>query len=859
MEKEKLSYRGMEIPVFNRQGDPLSPEQQKMILTIIDDFKVNDDIAMTDQSHPAIAIDGSGNFFITWEGYCNGNYDVFARRFNSSGTPQDSNFMVNDDAGTAQQHYPAIAVDALGNFVITWQDYRNGNYDIYAQRFNSSGTAQGSNFKVNTDAGTALQDIPAIATDGSGNFVITWGDYRNSNGDIYAQRYNSSGTAQGSNFKVNDDVGTAGQAYPAIAIDYSGSFIITWEDYRNGNGDIYAQRYNSSGAAQGSNFKVNTDFGTALQYVPAIAIDGSGNFIITWQDYRNSGGDIYAQRFNSSGAPQGSNFMVNSDAGTAAQQYPAIALDGSGDFVITWDDERNGVEDIYAQRYNSSGTPQGANFKVNDDTINIGQYFPRIASEASGNFVITWQDWRNYNYDIYAQRYNFSGTPQGSNFEVNNDTVIADQFSPVIAVDDSGDFVLSWYDGRNGNSDIIAQCYNSSGTPQGVNFQVNIDAGTAPQAYPAIAVSHTGNFIITWEDYLNGNWDIYAQRYNSSGTPLSSIFKVNTDPGTAAQYVPSIAIDGSGDFVITWQDYRNSNWDIYAQRYNSSGTPQGSNFKVNNDPGTSGQFVPVIARDSSGNFVISWEDYRNGNLDIYAQFYHYSGTPQGSNFKVNDDTGTAVQQYPAIAQDGSGDFVITWMDQRNSYFDIYAQRYNSLSTPQGANFKVNDDAGVAWQEYPAAAMDNSGNFVITWQDWRNDNPDIFAQRYKSSGNPFGVNYLVTDPLYSSYDQEKVAVGVKDSSIYFTWEDNRNGDWDIYAKVVDWAWPSTCGDANGDGKVTVSDVVYLINYLFKGGPAPLCPPAPYLTCGDANGDGKITVSDVVYLINYLFKGGPAPVC
>ncbi|MCJ7459407.1 MAG: FG-GAP-like repeat-containing protein, partial [candidate division Zixibacteria bacterium] len=67
----------------------------------------------------------------------------------------------------------------------------------------------------------------------------------------------------------------------------------------------------------------------------------------------------------------------------------------------------------------------------------------------------------------------------------------------------------------------------------------------------------------------------------------------------------------------------------------------------------------------------------------------------------------------------------------------------------------------------------------------------------------------------------------------------------------------CGDANADTKVTVSDVVYLVNYLFKGGPAPKC--VPLAPCADANGDGKITVSDVVYLINYLFKGGPAPAC
>jgi len=63
-----------------------------------------------------------------------------------------------------------------------------------------------------------------------------------------------------------------------------------------------------------------------------------------------------------------------------------------------------------------------------------------------------------------------------------------------------------------------------------------------------------------------------------------------------------------------------------------------------------------------------------------------------------------------------------------------------------------------------------------------------------------------------------------------------------------------GDANADNKITVSDVVYLISYLFKGGP----PPSPRIK-GDANGDGKVTVADVVYLISYLFKGGPTPHC
>ncbi len=67
-------------------------------------------------------------------------------------------------------------------------------------------------------------------------------------------------------------------------------------------------------------------------------------------------------------------------------------------------------------------------------------------------------------------------------------------------------------------------------------------------------------------------------------------------------------------------------------------------------------------------------------------------------------------------------------------------------------------------------------------------------------------------------------------------------------------PPQRGDVNCDGQRTVSDIIYLINYLFKGGPPP-----SFIETGDANCDGKVTVADVVYLINYLFKGGPPPPC
>jgi hypothetical protein len=71
-----------------------------------------------------------------------------------------------------------------------------------------------------------------------------------------------------------------------------------------------------------------------------------------------------------------------------------------------------------------------------------------------------------------------------------------------------------------------------------------------------------------------------------------------------------------------------------------------------------------------------------------------------------------------------------------------------------------------------------------------------------------------------------------------------------------AAPCDClpGDANGDGSINVGDAVYMISYVFKGGP----PPTPYETCsGDANCDCNPDVGDPVFIISYVFKGGPPP--
>jgi hypothetical protein len=377
---------------------------------IKDDFLVNDDAGSEHQVDPSISMDGAGNFVVVWYDFRNDNFDIYYQRYNSTGSALGVNTKVNDDTEDASQEHPSISMDVTGNFVIVWDDIRNNNYDIYFQRYTSTGGALGVNTKVNNDVDSAKQWYPSISMDGAGNFVVVWIDERNGNRDIYFQRYTSTGGILGVNTKVNNDAGNADQVNPSISMDVAGNFVIAWHDFRAANWDIYYQRYTSTGTPLGVNTKVNDDAGSDFQMNSSISMDGVGNFVIVWQDYRNVNWDIYYQRYTSTGAALGANIKVNDDAGSMYQQVPSISIDGAGNFVIVWQDDRYGQTspDIIGQRYFSNGSPNGGNYRIVTNGPNSGETSPVVFADNS-SIIFSWQDdRRSEGWDIYAKLVNWN-------------------------------------------------------------------------------------------------------------------------------------------------------------------------------------------------------------------------------------------------------------------------------------------------------------------------------------------------------------------------------------------------------------------------------------------------------------------
>jgi len=294
---------------------------------------------------------------------------------------------------------------------------------------------------------------------------------------------------------------------------------------------------------------VNTAICTApgMQFPPQITSDGSGGAIITWEDWRSGqyNSHIYAQRVDSGGAVKWTADGLAICTAPNDQHNPQLISDGSGGAIITWMDDRNGADyNIYAQMVNSGGAVQWTANGVAICTASNDQDTLQITSDGLGGAIITWMDDRSSNYDIYAQMVNSSGAVQWTADGVAICTASGNQLEPQITSDGSGGAIITWSDQRSGDYDIYAQRVNSTGAVQWTANGVAICTAPDDQGGSQLTSDGLAGAIIAWMDNRSGNYDIYAQWVNSGESlptaPTVTLTSTATSP-TKTSPIPMTA------------------------------------------------------------------------------------------------------------------------------------------------------------------------------------------------------------------------------------------------------------------------------------------------------------------------------
>ena len=361
------------------------------------EFLVNTYTTADQYGATAANVGPAGNFVVVWNdetGADGDGYGVRGRMFDVTGAPLGGEFPVNA-IGTHDQGIARVGSNANGDFVVTWTDIGTsptGGYQVYARRFDSSGAPQGGNIPVNTYT-TETQGRSSVGLDSAGNFVVVWQSFGQDGADngIFGQRFDNTGAKVGAEFQVNQHT-TGAQRESRVVRRSSGEFLVTWRSNQDAQGGaVMARRYAADGNPSGGEFQVNTrELGYQYQADPAYFSDGSA--VVVWTSYAQDGsnGGVFGQRLDAAGAKLGPEFNVNTFT-TGFQGRANVAVGPEDDFAIVWQSAGQDGSDfaVRAQHFDPTGRRLGLELPVNAITTNI-QGAASIAAQPNGQFVAVW-------------------------------------------------------------------------------------------------------------------------------------------------------------------------------------------------------------------------------------------------------------------------------------------------------------------------------------------------------------------------------------------------------------------------------------------------------------------------------------
>ena len=358
-----------------------------------------------------------------------------------------------------------------------------------------------------------------------------------------------------------------------------------------------------------------------------LAVQPDGGSIIAWIDRGGndgSGDGIFAQRFNSSGAKVGSEFLVNTT--TAGDQFsPSVAVAPDGSFIIAWEGPGTGI-DVWAQRYTKDGVKIGFEFLLNT-TTGGSQRYPEIQFYPDGTFVAGFVD----GSQTVLQRFNASARPIGIETRISSGT--GDVVMDGLCVRPDNTLLMVWTSG----GDVYGQIFSSTLVPIGSQTRLNTYLpGT--QEYAVARVDGLGNFIVTWQDQVQdgSGMGAYYRRYDSNFNPLMPNELLVTTNTTGDQFEPQVAVEPGGRFIIAWSDKNNRDGgggtgeSVWFREFDANGNTVGVETRVNQSI-TGDQSYPIIDMNASGRFVIDFQGNgtQTGQIDsygIFARAYQLSQT-----------------------------------------------------------------------------------------------------------------------------------------------------------------------------------------------------------------------------------------
>lgn len=366
-----------------------------------------------------------------------------------------------------------------------------------------------------------------------------------------------------------------------------------------------------------------------------------------------------------------------------------------------------------------------------------------VAGATSGAYAVVWEGTSSVDSrGILSRFYTKAGAPRGKEIQVNKEKDPA-QYDANVAADTQGNFLVTWSQVVDRNSDVFVQRYKPTGAVLGAAVRVNVDDPAAPvapsDAMPAVAAAPNGGFVVAWIRLIlpsagseGTHPEIWFRRFDKNAAPLGAPIKLNTSLARGQR--PSVCVSKAGQAVVSWSTvdgyfaFQPSKYGVVLRRVATSGAPSGAEVVV--APPKSNALETAASCAADGSHVVVWRTDlapSTDESDLFGVRFNTKGKKVGNAFRINSSL-PGEQRTPSISHDPAGNFVVVWVT-RDDTRRVIGRRYKANGTADGTDFLIyqpGEDLPLPGDPH-VAHVGNSGELVVVWPV---GSDDLLGRRFK---------------------------------------------------------------------------------------------------------------------------------
>jgi hypothetical protein len=303
-----------------------------------------------------------------------------------------------------------------------------------------------------------------------------------------------------------------------------------------------------------------------------------------------------------------------------------------------------------------------------------------------------------------------------------------------------------------------------------VRLTTNTDSSFTSYNNAWCVAAYSDTVHAVWYDNRDGNYEIYYKRSDDGGVTWGADTRLTDDPNWS--YAPSVAVAGSEVHVV-WEDDRDQDTEVYYKCSTDNGTTWGPDVLVTTAAGSQG--MPSVAA-IAGYVHVTWSDFTMmGNTEIYYGRSTDSGTTWETPCQISNAAGFSTNSSIAAHE---SNVHIAWHDSRFAWFnnEIYYRHSTDGGVTWGVETRLTED--TTFSNTPSIAVSGSNVYVV-WEDMRDGNFEMYYKHSSDGGVNWGSDTRLTNDAADSHCPSVASSG---PNIHLVWQDNRDGNEEIYYKV-----------------------------------------------------------------------------